>query len=131
MDNNTFWDKRATSVILGLFITTLAIHNIVKAFSGMSPSSASPAAPLLFIGSIGPFMIGLMVTIFVATPGGKLVNMTWHTINNMFAGLLGGYFMYLLGISSMFAGSLTNAFAGGIIAGIGASLAVAALIKWP
>jgi hypothetical protein len=131
MDSNTFWDKRATSVVLGLITTSAAIHEIAGSLHSMSGSTpTNPAACLIFLGSIAPFMVGLMVTIFVSTSD-RLLNMTWTTINNMFAGLLGGYAMYLFGLSSLFASTFTNAFAGGIIAGIGASLAVASLIKWP
>ena len=131
MDTNTFWDKRLTSVVLGLITTAIAIDQIAGSLFGMSASGpSSAAAPLIFLGSIGPFMIGILVTMVVSVPG-QLVNMTYTTINNMFGGLLGGYGMYLFGLSSIFAGSQTNTLAGGVIAGIGASLAVASLIKWP
>ncbi len=131
MDSNTFWDKRPCSIVLGLFTFFLSSHELVCSLHGMSGTGHdNPAAPLLFLGSIGPSMIGLMVT-FVVSTSDKLLNMTWTTINNMFGGLLGGYMLYLFGISSLFGGNITNSFAGGILAGIGASLAAASLIKWP
>jgi|GEM_PF-7124747 len=130
MDSNTFWDKRATSVVLGLLTTCAGIYGITGAFHGLS--SASSTAGLLLLGSIAPFMIGLLVTVVcIDTGANKLVNMTWTTINNMFGGLLGGYGMFLFGISSVFTSSVAGASCGGVIAGIGASLAVASLIKWP
>jgi len=128
MDSNTFWDKRATSVVLGLLTTLAGIYGIAGAIHGLS--STSSTAGLLLLGSIAPFMIGLLVSMVVTTAD-KLVNMTWTTINNMFGGLLGGYGMFVFGLSSVFTSSVAGASCGGVIAGIGASLAVASLIKWP
>ncbi|MBS1992986.1 MAG: hypothetical protein JSS86_12860 [Cyanobacteria bacterium SZAS LIN-2] len=133
MDSNTFWDRRATSVVLGLFTTGAGIHGLVSAFSGLSGPAAqqsSAAAGLILLGSIAPFMIGLLVTMVAATSD-KLVNITWTGINNMFGGLLGGYAMWMFGLSAVFTGSAASIATGGVIAGIGASLAVASLIKWP
>jgi hypothetical protein len=131
MQPETFFDRRSGSVVLGLFTFFLSVHEIIRAFHGMSATAqGDPAAVLIFAGSIAPFMVGLTVTFCVCTSD-KLVNMTWTSINNMFAGLLAGYGTFLFGISSVFSGSATSTLAGGIIAGIGASAAFASLIKWP
>jgi hypothetical protein len=152
MPQSTFWDKNSGAVFLALLTFAIGVYGIVHAFSGFASTAACPsstaqslpdscnaAAPIvLLMGSIVPFMIGLflsVVTIDAAIykdgDGYKLVGITWTGINNMLAGLLSGYGLLYLGLSSAFAGSASSICAGGVIAGIGAAAMFASLIKWP
>lgn len=124
MTPSTVFDRRTGSLALGCATLASGLYGLIQGFT-----VADGNALLMLMGSLVPFLLGLLCTMVVATSANlDKLNMTWTGMSNLFAGILAGYWTYVLGLSALFAAAPA---AGGIISGLAAAFMVWTMIRFP
>jgi hypothetical protein len=126
MTSSTVFDRRSGSIALGCATFASGVYGIVSGFSHSDTSLA-----LLLIGSLFPFMLGLMCTIVAVTSTDEhlaKLNTNWTGMSNLFSGLLAGFWLFYFGLSAVFAGAPQ---VGGIFAGLALALTAWTMVRFP
>lgn len=126
MKPSTVYDRKAGAVTLGCATLASGIWGIAHSFNAGGSNLA-----LVLIGSIVPFLLGLFCTVVAATssdPDLVKLNMTWTGMSNLFVGVLAGFWVYCLGLSSLFAQAPS---VGGIFSGLAVALTAWSMIRFP